>query len=159
MLLACTVGAAVPEFRIEPPALIAFGIGQGKGTEGPALKPVQSCGGISNYYEADVPEALEFFRKLRSAMQANDRKAIAAMSGFPLIVSGKPRIHNKTAFLRHFDRIFDAKVRAAIAEDCVFGNWRGFAIGNGAVWINRVSLGKDQWGEFKLYSVNSQSYR
>jgi hypothetical protein len=105
----------------------------------------------------DYPKALEFFRRLQSAVEKNDRSAIAGMVFYPLRVSGEYRIHNRTAFLRHYDRIFDAKGRKAITSqvpECIFGNWRGFMAGNGEVWFERYANDPT----FKVTAVNSESW-
>jgi hypothetical protein len=105
----------------------------------------------------DYPKALEFFRRLQSAVERNDRSAIAGVVFYPLRVSGEYRIQNRTALLRHFDRIFDAKVRKAITSqvpECIFGNWQGFMAGNGEVWFERYANNPT----FKVTAVNSESW-
>ncbi len=105
----------------------------------------------------DYPKALEFFRRLQSAVEKNDRSAVAGMVLYPLRVSGEYRIHNRTAFLRHYDRIFDAKGRKAISSqvpECIFGNWQGFMAGNGEVWFERYANDPT----FRVVAVNSKSW-
>jgi hypothetical protein len=94
---------------------------------------------------------------LQSAVERNDRSAIAGVVFYPLRVSGEYRIQNRTALLRHFDRIFDAKVRKAITSqvpECIFGNWQGFMAGNGEVWFEREAHDPT----FRVVAVNSKSW-
>ena len=105
----------------------------------------------------DAPGAIAFMKDLQSAVAKNDRKAIADMVSYPLRVSGEYRIHNRTAFLRNYDRIFDPKVRHAIVKqvpECIFGNWQGFMAGLGEVWFERSA----EDPTFKIISVNTDSW-
>jgi hypothetical protein len=75
---------------------------------------------------------------------------------YPLRVNGEYRVHNKTAFLRHYDRIFDKKVREAIVRqipECILGNWQGFRTELGEVWVEAPN-----YGPMKLIAVNNESW-
>lgn len=105
----------------------------------------------------DAPGAIEFFQELKVAVGKDDRHSVADMVRYPLRVSGEYRVHNRTAFLRHYDQIFDAKVRKAIESqvpECIFGNWQGFTAGLGDVWFERSVENPT----FHIISVNTDSW-
>jgi hypothetical protein len=106
--------------------------------------------------EKDAYEAIELFKKLKIAVDGDDRASVALMVFYPLRVSGQYRIHNRTAFLNHYERIFDVKVRDAIRAqipECLAGNWQGFRTELGEVWIEALS-----GGTMKVVAVNSESW-
>ncbi len=97
-----------------------------------------------------------FFKRLQEAIGKNDRKIVADMIFYPLRVSGKYRIYSRTAFLRDYDRIFDVKVRDAIARqipECINGNWRGFFADLGEVWIEAMNN-----KPMSVIAINSESW-
>jgi hypothetical protein len=108
--------------------------------------------------QKDVPKAMDFFEKLRAAVERNDRNAVAEMVHFPLRVNGQYRVANPNAFLRVYNWVFDANVRAAIKQqrtECIFGNWQGFMAGRGDVWFEYALNDPN----FKVIAVNNDSWR
>jgi hypothetical protein len=106
--------------------------------------------------EKDIYEAIELFKNLKIALDKDDRAAAASMMFYPLRVSGQYRVHNRTAFLNHYDRIFDSKVREGIERqipECLAGNWQGFRTELGEVWIEALN-----GGHMKVIAVNSDSW-
>lgn len=78
----------------------------------------------------------------RSAVLRNNREAVAHMIAYPVEtgVSGKrTKIGTPAALLAHYDGIFTAKFRAAIAGDVprlMFARDQGIMLGNGEVWFD-----------------------
>lgn len=83
----------------------------------------------------------------------------------------KVRLSNPAGLLKHFDEIFDKGVRCEIAgakDEDIWGNWRGFTIGDGATWFDGLiattekanSKSPDFWtkGTFKVITVNNDAY-
>jgi len=133
-----------------------------------------NCVRMDNSSRPDCPRALDFFRRLQSALERNDRHAIASLIAYPLLttVQHKPiRIRNRTQLLSHFDEIFDAGVRCTILnshEKDVWGNWQGFTVDGGAVWFDGIippnekpdPKAPDFWTKypFKIKKVNNDAY-
>jgi hypothetical protein len=92
----------------------------------------------------DCPEALAFLAKFQDALKSNDRKAVAPLVSYPLLVTGAPgrmQVRSRAQLLSSFDGIFTATVRRAILKatpDDVWGNSRGFMIGDGVIWFDAV---------------------
>jgi hypothetical protein len=102
----------------------------------------------------DKLKAAEFLEKLRAAVETDDRNSVSEMVRFPLRVNGKCSVANRSAFLRVYSKIFDARVRTAIKRqrtDCIFGNWQGFMAGDGEAWFD----GTRDNGAFKIIAVNN----
>jgi hypothetical protein len=92
----------------------------------------------------DCDQAQAFFTKFQTAVNANQRKEVAALIRYPLhsYLNGKATIvKTKADMLARYDSVFTPGVRCAIqsatASD-VWGNWRGFTIGAGAIWWDRI---------------------
>src|SRR5215475_4893786 len=77
------------------------------------VQTAESCEqNLHGYWrEKDARAAIVLFKDLKAAVQKDDRKAVANMVFYPLRVSGVYRVYNRTAFLQHYDQIFDKKVR------------------------------------------------
>lgn len=119
----------------------------------------------------DCPRALAFFRELHSALETDNRRAIAGMIAYPLLTTAHHkavRIRSERQFLAHFDEIFDGGVRCAIlhaTEKDVWGNWQGFTLDGGAVWFDGIIPATEQadpnapdfWTKypFKIKTVNN----
>jgi hypothetical protein len=92
----------------------------------------------------DCPEAIAFLAKFQDALKSNDRKAVAPLVSYPLLVTGAPgrmQVRSRAQLLSGFDGIFTTTVRSAILKatpDDVWGNSRGFMIGDGAIWFDAV---------------------
>ena len=121
----------------------------------------------------DCPRAVSFFRELRSALETDNRPAIAGMIAYPLLTTAHHkavRIKNERQLLVHFDEIFDPGVRCVIlgaTEKDVWGNWQGFTVDGGAVWFDGIipatekadPKAPDFWTKypFKIKTVNNAS--
>ncbi|MCB4771162.1 hypothetical protein LGR54_21355 [Ancylobacter sp. Lp-2] len=85
-----------------------------------------------------------FFEKLKKAVAADDRAAVAGMVDYPLRtkIDGKTTtVRNAKAFVASYDKIVTPKVRQAVAAQgyaSLFANWRGVMIGNGEVWFTGI---------------------
>ena len=92
----------------------------------------------------ECPEATAFLAKFQDALKSNDRKAVALLVSYPLLVTGAAgRVHvrSRAQLLSSFDGIFTAAVRDAILKatpDDVWGNSHGFMIGDGVIWFDAV---------------------
>lgn len=120
-----------------------------------------ACGGSSTV-DAMGPETAklsrEFLARLQSAVRANDKRQIAGMISYPLLVirSGRrSRIQQRNTFLANYDQIFSAPIRHAILQQspqCLFGNDRGAMVGNGEVWFT-----EEQGGGMKIITINESA--
>ena len=129
-------------------AMVVNGVGQR------ATTPASACGSETAASRLeDAPKAMAFFEKLRTAVERNDRNAVAEMVHFPLRVNGKDRVANRKEFLHLYDRLFDVKVREQRTE-WIFGRWQGFMAGRGDVWFEYTL--KDP--NFKVIAVNNHSW-
>lgn len=78
----------------------------------------------------------------RAAVIHNNREAVTHMIAYPIDtqVSGKRvAIASRSAFLAHYNGIFNTKFRAAIAGDVprlMFARDQGIMLGNGEVWFD-----------------------
>lgn len=93
------------------------------------------------------------------------------MVHYPLLTTlshHKVYIHSRNELLSHFDEVFDEGVRSAISnatDTDVWGNWRGFMIGSGAVWFDAIiprgekpdPKAPDYWTKhpFKIITINN----
>jgi len=83
------------------------------------------------------PEEVAASEKLKQALRANDRKAVAAMIAYPMARQNPLlEIRDKKEFLANWDDYFDAQTTAEVlaAKPQDFG-WRGMALGDGDVWF------------------------
>ena len=77
----------------------------------------------------------------RSAMLRNKREAVAHMITYPIqvdVAGKRTKIANPAALLAHYDGIFTAKFRAAVAADVprlMFARDQGIMLGGGEVWF------------------------
>ena len=110
---------------------------------------------VDDWGQDNAAKARAFLAALKSGVRADDRTKIAAMVFFPLNVFGagsKRVIHNPHEFIRGYPSILTAHVRQTILKqwsDCLFGNWKGAMVGDGAIWFAEQST-----GEFKIVAVN-----
>ncbi len=96
-------------------------------------------------YAADCAAAA----KLKKALRANDRRAVAHMIDYPLQRELPLRpITNAGAFLKHWDEYFDAVTAKEIIDQKPeqYG-WRGIALVNGMVWFK----------DGRIISINSDA--
>ncbi len=115
-------------------------------TSGPALAD-NSCAaaGIS-----DPSHVTQFLARLKQAVAADDRAAVAAMVNYPITVQS--RTYRDAAALRaNYAQVFTPEVKAAIAAakaDNLFARDQGVMIGNGEIWMNEIR------GSMKIITVN-----
>ena len=85
-----------------------------------------------------------FFKKLQTAVAADDRNHVARMVSFPIKISSggkKITLRNRAELLKYYDAAFDSNVKNAIAKQQfheLFCNWRGIMIGDGEIWFEGV---------------------
>lgn len=102
-----------------------------------------------------APQARAFLADLQAAVKAADKKKVASMVRYPLLVNsggGHRNVRTAAVFLREYDSLFTAPVRKAIAEQdpaCLFANYQGVMIGSGEVWYEEQ---KD--GGMKIKTLN-----
>ena len=139
-----------------------------------ALAQEGNCTKIDSSTRPNCPQAIAFFKSFQLAFKNNDRQSIASMVHYPLRTSKLEKpilIRNKQQLLTQFDQIFDAGVRCEIlkaSEKDVWGNWKGFMIGQGAIWFDGIippnehpdPKAKDYWQKYpiKLITVNNDSF-
>jgi len=92
----------------------------------------------------DCDEARQFFRKFQQAVNSDSRQDVARMVRYPLrsYRNGKATVfRTRTELLGGYDKVFTAGVRCALESAVpadVWGNWRGFTIGAGTIWWDRI---------------------
>jgi hypothetical protein len=109
---------------------------------------------------------IRFLVKLQSAMQADDRQAIADMVRLPLRVNGpsakQVKIYrSRRSILRDFDHIFSEPIRRAILAqraDMLFRRYDGAMIGNGEIWFDApcLDVACRNAGAPEIFAVNRQ---
>ena len=118
----------------------------------------------------DCPGAIAFLAKFQDALKSNNRDTVAHLVNYPLLVGntvGQRHIRSRAQLLANFDLIFTPPIRAAILKgtpDDVWGNYRGFMIGDGVIWFDAViprnahpdPSAPDYWKKypFKIITVN-----
>lgn len=116
----------------------------------------------------DCPDAIAFLAKFQAALKSNDRKAVALLVSYPLLVTGatgRTQVRYRAQLLSGFDGIFTPAVRSAILKatpNDVWGNSRGFMIGDGVIWFDAVipiqlaghPIARGAKYPFKLITVN-----
>jgi hypothetical protein len=121
----------------------------------------------------DCARAVEFYHRVKTALQSDDRKTLAGMIEYPLLARlnhRKVRVADRRELVAHFDEIFDPQVRCAIlnsTERDVWGNSNGFTVGNGAIWFDGIIPSSehpnpnapDFWTKypFRIKTVNNES--
>ena len=110
---------------------------------------------VADYSAELTPKAKAFLAELKTAVQAVDKRKVAAMVKYPLRVNtgeGHKTIQSASKFLTEYDRLFTASVRKAITAqtpECLFANWQGVMIGNGEVWFS-----EQRDGSMKIHALN-----
>ena len=109
-----------------------------------------AAAGISN-----PAHIAQFLARLKQALAAGDRAAVAAMVNYPLHVYAPGRdptiYYDATTLRAGFARIFTPEVTAAIAAatpGSLFVRDQGLMIGNGQVWMSEVH------GAMRIITVN-----
>jgi hypothetical protein len=113
----------------------------------------------------DTPQAQAFFNRLQQLFKADNRKELAGLIEYPMLTTlngRKTHIQNRTAFINHFDEIFDKGIRCAILESTdkdVWGNSHGFTIEYGGtigtVWFDGFRAPNDADYIYRLMTVNN----
>jgi hypothetical protein len=91
----------------------------------------------------DCDQAKAFFGKFQKAVDANQKQEVVGLVRYPLrsYLNGKATVYKtKAQLLSGYDTVFTSGVRCAIQTakvSDVWGNWRGFTIGAGAIWWDR----------------------
>jgi hypothetical protein len=122
----------------------------------------QDCPGstVDLQGEETARKSRAFLAELQAAVSTGDKTTVAGMISYPLLViysSSKARVRTEAQFLSHYDSIFDAHVRKAIAQQtakCLFGNYQGTMIGDGEVWYREQAS-----GAMKIVTVNTSAGR
>jgi hypothetical protein len=108
--------------------------------------------GISN-----PAQVTQFVARLKQAVAADDRAAIAGMVNYPLRVNsaaatGRPTFYrNAAALSANYARVFTPDIKEAVAAtkpDNLFARDLGVMIGNGEIWIKEIG------GSIKIITVN-----
>jgi hypothetical protein len=134
-----------------------------------------NCKQVDPSSRPDCAGAIVFFQDLQSAMQRDDRKAIAGMVHYPVrtnLQHKSVRVSSPQQLLAHFDEIFDKGVRCAIliaTEKDVWGNWQGFTVSDGVVWFDEIIPANekpdvssaDYWKKYpiKIKTINNDADR
>ncbi|NEX15999.1 MAG: hypothetical protein C1943_05015 [Halochromatium sp.] len=106
--------------------------------DAPALQEQLAVAGLS------LPETRSFLTKLKHAVAKDDRKAVAAMSDYPITVAvGADAItlDSPGQFVARYADFMTQALRALIAEttlEDLFANAQGAMLGNGALWFGPV---------------------
>ncbi|MEK7948390.1 hypothetical protein WKR98_26870 [Pigmentiphaga sp. YJ18] len=97
-----------------------------------------------------------FFDKLKQAVAAGDKAAVAAMADYPFRtrVEGKAvTIRDAGHFIADYDRIITPKVKDAVSRQTyseLFANWQGISVGSGEIWFGGVGKRND----VKITAIN-----
>jgi hypothetical protein len=90
-------------------------------------------------------EARDFLNQLQDALRRDDRKAVAGMVSFPVLVHGS-EIADADTFLGDYERIMTPALRELVlgfAPEDLWANYSGVMIGNGAVWFAGICRDAD----------------
>ncbi|HEX7804059.1 MAG TPA: hypothetical protein VF471_15020 [Pseudoxanthomonas sp.] len=87
----------------------------------------------------------DVFDRLQQAVKADDRKTVAGLVDYPLVIKekGRPKkaVHNADAFVAQWDSIMTADIRKAVLDQkyaSLSVNQNGAMLGSGQVWINGI---------------------
>lgn len=98
-------------------------------------------------------QAAEWLGEFTNALRTNDRQWVAEHVGYPCILSvdnKEIRLDDAGDLLLHYDNIFTAEFVEQIhhwAEDGLWANWQGLALGNGNIWFY---LQNEEWMIYTL---------
>ena len=115
--------------------------------------------GTSNLKEesANTVASIEtFWQAFKSAVENEDRRALAKMVHYPLLVSMPNRkfyIRSEKDFIKRFTQIFPKNLRVLLLNqppECInrIGT-QGFSLGNGELWFDQY-----QDGKVRFFTVN-----
>jgi hypothetical protein len=108
-----------------------------------------NCGhsAVANFSPNLQPKANAFLASLKAAVRAQDKREVAGMARYPLLINMPKRhrqIMTSAQLLAEYDRLFTTAIRKAIEEQTperLFANWPGVMIGNGEVWFEEQPTG------------------
>jgi hypothetical protein len=92
----------------------------------------------------DCDQAKAFFTKFQKAVDADQKQDVVAMVRYPLhsYRNGKATVFKtKAELLARYETVFTPGARCAIKTATladVWGNWRGFTVGAGVIWWDRI---------------------
>ena len=103
-------------------------------------------------------EIVRFLGYLKRAIKENDKSAVSSLVSFPFKTFQKGKrveVYSKQTFLKHYDSIFNEKVKKAILDQTIkdlFINSKGVMIGNGELWFGKVLT--DNKFQIKIIAIN-----
>ncbi|MBF4492463.1 hypothetical protein IRZ83_06205 [Flavobacterium sp. JLP] len=110
---------------------------------------------LQNAVSQDLkPEYQKFVKSFIANVKSNNKAGVASFISFPLSREYPiPAVKNKAEFLKRYDQIFDAALKAEIvksnpAKDWSEVGWRGIMLNQGTLWIDT---------DGKIISINYQS--
>jgi hypothetical protein len=102
---------------------------------------------VADFSPSLEPKANAFLASLKAAVKAQDKRKVAGMARYPLLVNlskSHKQIRTAAQLIAGYDRLFTSSIREAIEEQtsaCLFANWQGVMIGNGEVWFDEQPNG------------------
>jgi len=110
---------------------------------------IAQCHGspVADFSPSLEPKARAFLSSLVASVKAGDKTKIAAMVLYPLNVNtdkGHRIVRNSSEFVKTYDQLFTPAIKRAIERqvpECLFANWQGVMIGDGAVWFEEQHNG------------------
>jgi hypothetical protein len=105
----------------------------------------------------DPREVGRFLSELKEAVARDERARVASLVSFPMRLNSgrrKTLVRDRRDFLRRYARIFNAKVREALArqaEPALFVNYQGVMVGDGEIWFAPAGRGS----RLKVITVNN----
>ena len=102
---------------------------------------------VAEFSPSLQPKAESFLGALKAAVKAQDKRKVAEMSRYPLLVNmlkGHRQIKTSAQLIAEYDRLFAPSIRRAIEQQtpaCLFANWQGVMIGTGEVWFEEQANG------------------
>jgi hypothetical protein len=113
------------------------------------LGPGGHLTGSSGCPDGQYDDAVDLFEALQHALRTDDRVALVGLLSYPLRWnhnSDRTVIEDPQYVEAHYEEIFTAPaVDAILAADAsaVFCNWQSFMLGDGVVWGNSDTGGRD----------------
>ena len=126
-----------------------------------AFNPACGQSTIDDTFDSDtVAQAKRFLVELKGAVTDADKKRLASMMDYPIIVAYgagnktvRRTVHNRSEFMTQYRSIVSLRVREAInaqSPECLFGNGQGIMIGKGEVWFRQQGD-----GSMKIVTINN----
>ena len=116
----------------------------------------------TNRYEvAGIDDAAAFeamFTIVQGLVKKDDKSQVAQYMLYPIHASidgKKTKINNETDFVKHYDQIFNEKVKQALIQQDVnktFVNYQGVMVGDGEIWFTAAA---DKGHKYYIYAVNN----